>query len=76
MFLSRLNEVSGGCQKILSFSLSFWSNLKFFKMMFLFSVVQNNRERALATYKRTLPVWLRYVDDTFTAVQRDEIDDF
>ena len=30
-------------------------------------------ERALATYKRTLPLWLRYVDDT---VHKDEIDDF
>jgi len=35
MFLSRLNEISGDCEKILPVSLSFWSNLKFFKMMFL-----------------------------------------
>ena len=33
-------------------------------------VMQNIEERALATYKRTLPLWLRYVDDTFTAVHR------
>ena len=39
-------------------------------------VMQNIEERALATYKRTLPLWLRYVDDTFTAVHKDEIDDF
>ena len=39
-------------------------------------VMQNIEERALATYKRTVPLWLRYVDDTFTAVQKDEIDDF
>ena len=39
-------------------------------------VMQNSGERALATYKRTLPLWLRYVDDTFTAVHKDEIDDF
>ena len=39
-------------------------------------VTQNIEERALATYKRTLPLWLRYVDDTFTAVHKDEIDDF
>ena len=39
-------------------------------------VIQNIEEQALATYKRTLPLWLRYVDDTFTAVHKDEIDDF
>jgi len=39
-------------------------------------VTQNIEERALATYKRTLPRWLRYLDDTFTAVHKDEIDDF
>ena len=39
-------------------------------------VMQNIEERALATYKRTLLLWLRYVDDTFTAVHKDEIDDF
>ena len=39
-------------------------------------VMQNIEERALATYKRALPLWLRYVDDTFTAVHKDEIDDF
>ena len=33
MFLSRLNEISGGCKKILPVSGSFWSNLKFFRMM-------------------------------------------
>ena len=39
-------------------------------------VMQNIEEQALATYKRTLPLWLRYVDDTFTAAHKDEIDDF
>ena len=39
-------------------------------------VMQNIEELALVTYKRTLPLWLRYVDDTFTAVHKDEIDDF
>ena len=33
MFLSHLNEISGGCEKILPVSGSFWSNLKFFRMM-------------------------------------------
>ena len=35
MFLLRLNDMSGGSEKILLVSLSFWSNLKFFRMMFL-----------------------------------------
>ena len=35
MFLSRLNEINGGCEEILPVLLSLWSNLKFFKMMFL-----------------------------------------
>ncbi|CAH3176056.1 unnamed protein product, partial [Porites evermanni] len=39
-------------------------------------VMQNIEEQALATYTRTAPLWLRYVDDTFTAVHKDEIDDF
>ena len=39
-------------------------------------VMQNIEERALATYKQTVPLWLRYVDDTFTAVHKDEIDIF
>ena len=39
-------------------------------------VMQNIEERALAIYKRTLPLWLRYVDNTFTAVHKDEVDDF
>ena len=37
--------------------------------------MQNIEEQALATYKRTLPLWLRYVDDTFTAVHKDGVDD-
>ena len=32
-FLSRLNEISGGCEKILPVSGSFWSNLKLLRMM-------------------------------------------
>ena len=39
-------------------------------------VIQNIEEQALAIYKRTIPIWLRYVDDRFTAVHKDEIDDF
>ena len=30
-------------------------------------VTQNIEEQALATYSETLPLWLRYVDDTITA---------
>ena len=33
MFMSRLNEISGGCEKILPVSGLFLSNLKFFRMM-------------------------------------------
>ena len=39
-------------------------------------VMQNIEEQALATYKRTLPLWLRYADDTFAAAHKEEIDDF
>ena len=38
-------------------------------------VMQNIEEQALATYTRTTPLWLRYVDDTFNAVHKDGIDD-
>ena len=38
--------------------------------------MQNIEEQALATYTRTVPLWLRYVDDTFIAVHKDGIDDF
>ena len=41
-----------------------------------FIVMENIAEQALATYTRTVPLWLRYVDDTFTAVHKDGIDDF
>ena len=39
-------------------------------------VMENIEEQALATYTRTIRLWLRYVDDTFTAVHKDGIDDF
>jgi len=39
-------------------------------------VMQHMEERALATCRQTIPLWLRYVDDTFTAVHKDEIDAF
>jgi len=35
MFLSRLNEMSGGCKKMVPVSGSFWSNLKFLRIMAL-----------------------------------------
>ena len=34
-FLSRLNEISGGCEKILPVSGSFWSTLKLLRMILL-----------------------------------------
>ena len=39
-------------------------------------VMQNIEEQALATYSETLPLWLRYVDDTITAVHESKIDKF
>ena len=39
-------------------------------------VLQNIDEQALATYSETLPLWLRYVDDTITAVHKNKIDEF
>ena len=38
--------------------------------------MQNIEEQALANYTRTIPLWLRYVHDTFTAVHKAVIDDF
>ena len=39
-------------------------------------VMQSIKKRALATYQRTLPFWFRYVDDTITALQQDDIGSF
>ena len=39
-------------------------------------IMQKIVEQALVTYTRTVPLWLRDVDDTFTAVHKDGIDDF
>ena len=38
--------------------------------------MQSIEEQALASYKRTIPLWLRYVDYTFTALHKQEINDF
>ena len=37
-------------------------------------VMQIIEQQALASYKRTIPLWLRYVDDTFTALHNDIYD--
>ena len=39
-------------------------------------VMQNIEEQALLTYTKTLPLWLCYVDNTFSTVHKDEIDTF
>ena len=39
-------------------------------------VMQNIEEQALVTYSETLPLWLRYVDDTITTVHESKIDEF
>jgi len=41
-----------------------------------FVVAEIVMERALATCRQTIPLRLHYVDDTFTAVHKDEIDAF
>ena len=39
-------------------------------------VMQHVEEHALATCRQMISLWLRYIDDTFTAIHKDEIDDF
>ena len=39
-------------------------------------MMQNIEECALATCQQTIPLWLHYVDNTFTTVHEDEIDAF
>ena len=39
-------------------------------------VMQHVEERALATCRQTIPLWLRYIGDTFSAVRNDEINNF
>ena len=39
-------------------------------------VMQNIEEQALASFKRTIPLWLRYADYTLTTLHKEEIDDF
>ena len=40
--------------------------------------MQNIEEQALVlvTYSETRPLWIRYVDDTITAVHENKIDEF
>jgi len=39
-------------------------------------VMEHMEENAFATCWQTIPLWLHYVDDTFTTVHNDEIDNF
>ena len=39
-------------------------------------VMQNIEEQDLATYSETLPLWLRYIDNTITAVHEKNINEF
>ena len=39
-------------------------------------VMEDIEESALSTCRQTIPLWSRYVDDTFTAVRHDEINAF
>ena len=40
------------------------------------NVIPNIEEQALSTYTKAPRLWLRYVDETFTAVHEDDIDVF
>ena len=51
-----------------------WAPL--FPLLWLKWSCKNIEEQALATYSETLPLWLRYVDDTNTAVHKNKIDEF
>ena len=37
-------------------------------------VMQSAEEQALVSYSETLSLWLRYIDDTITAVHENKID--
>ena len=39
-------------------------------------VMEDIEERALGTYHTEIPVWKRYVDDTFVVIQEDLIEEF
>ena len=39
-------------------------------------VMKHVEERTLAICRQTISLWLRYVDDTFTVIHKDEIDAF
>jgi len=39
-------------------------------------VMQHVEESTLATCRQTIPLWLCNVDDTFTVIHKDEIDNF
>ena len=43
-FLSRLNEIRGGCQKILPVSGSFWSNSKLLRMILDYVIMRMESE--------------------------------
>ena len=48
MFLSRLNEISGGCEKIVPVSELFWSNLKITKLLKIlnyFKTIQKKKKK-------------------------------
>ena len=64
-----LQTVTGYSYSVLQWALRFL----FLQQKFMCKISRNKDKQALAG---TIPPWLRYVDDTFTAVHRDEIDVF
>ena len=64
-----LQTVTGYSYSVLQWALRFL----LLQQKFMCKISRNKDKQALAG---TIPPWLRYVDDTFTAVHRDEIDVF
>ena len=72
MFLSRLNEISGGCDKLVPVSGSFWSNLKFIRSLItdhykLFKAVQHRQMKnwpVLWSQLSTIP-WKSWFSHSF-----------
>ena len=59
MFLSRLNEISEGCEKIVPVSASFWSNWKFLRIIDLTAWLWEKRDSHVYRKNSTSPLIFR-----------------